>query len=517
MPSSRKLIVERPSARALVAVAVLFVILAVVLAIAARMILGGDAVKATIEQQASVALGQPVSIQAASPRIFPRPAIHLTGVSIGAGKQVTIERASLATGLRALLSRRIEDAELSIEGSRIDLRWALALFELLTTDQPASTAGSSGAVTIVSVTALNLRRIDLVAAGRTLRVDMDSSLTSSDRLAVTRFDAKSETSDLSANGEFSSLSGRTGKFTVDAAALDVDGLLAFLAATMPAGSQPSSPVPSAPLKLTIGIKARKGIAAGAAFSNLGATCHVDGDNARLDDFTLNAFDGTFKGVVGLQGSGTQPQFSWRGTFDGLDAAKVAAFAGTTGSVTGKLAGNVDITASGYDPTTALRGAHGRARVALSDGRLPGLEVVRAVILAFGKPTGDRPAGSGETFSQLAATMAVADQRLTTNDLTFASRDFDMTAKGTLSLASQALNFQADLILSRELSAQAGRDLYRLAREDDRIILPAKITGSVGAPTVFIDIAEALKRALRNRAEDEIKSLFDRFRKKVIRD
>ena len=70
--------------------------------------------------------------------------------------------------------------------------------------------------------------------------------------------------------------------------------------------------------------------------------------------------------------------------------------------------------------------------------------------------------------------------------------------------------------SRELSAQAGRDLYRLAREDDRIILPARITGTVGSPVVFIDIAEALKRALRNRAGDQLKSLFDRFRKKVIR-
>ena len=89
-----------------------------------------------------------------------------TGVSIGAGREVTIERASLATGLRALLSRRIEDAALSIEGSRIDVRWALALFELLSADQPSAAAGSSGGVTIVSVTALNLRRIDLVAAGR---------------------------------------------------------------------------------------------------------------------------------------------------------------------------------------------------------------------------------------------------------------------------------------------------------------------------------------------------------------
>ena len=507
------------SARKLLGIgALLLVLLAIVLGIAARIILGGDAVKAAIEQQASAALGQPVTIEAAAPRIFPKPTIHLTGVTIGAGKQVTIERASLSTGLRALLSKRIEEGELRIEGSRIDVRWALALLDALWSSQQPASAGSSAGFSIVSVTALSLRGIELIAAGRTLRVDMDSSLTGSDRLAVTRFDAKSETSDLGATGEFSSLSARTGTFAVDAQSLDVDGLLAFIAATTPAGSQAADPAPSsAPRKLTIELKAKKGIAAGAGFSNLSATCRVEGDNARLDDLSLNVFDGTFKGVVGLTGSGAEPQFSWRGTFEGLDAAKVAAFAGTSGSVTGKLGGSVDIAAAGQDPAAALHRAHGRARVVLSDGKLPGLEIVRGVILAFGKPTGDRPAGSGETFSQLAATMAVADQRLTTNDLTFASRDFDMTAKGALSLASQTLNFQADVILSRELTAQAGRDLYRLARQDDRIILPARITGTVGSPVVFIDIAEALKRALRNRAADQLKSLFDRFQKRIIRE
>jgi len=512
MPSTRKL---------LIVVAVVLVVLAVVLGIAARMILGGDAVRIAIEQQASAALGQPVAIQTAAPRIFPKPAIHLTGVSIGAGKQVTIDRASLSTGLRALLSKRIEDGELLIEGSRIDVRWALALFDLLSHTQPPA-AGSSWSFSIVSVTALNLRDVELLAAGRTLRLDMDSALTASDRLAVTRFDARSETSDLSATGEFSSLSKRTGKFDVDADSLDVDGLLAFIAATTPAGSQSAPaakpPAPAgAPLELTIGLKAKKGIAVGAAFSSLSAACRVEGNNARLDGLSLNAFDGTFKGMVGLEGSGPQPQFTWQGTFDGLDAGKVAAFTGTPGSVTGKLGGSVDIAAAGQDPAAAIRHAHGRARIVLSDGKLPGLDIVRGVILAFGKPTGDRPPGSGETFSHLGATLAVADQRLTTNDLTFASRDFDMTAKGALSLASQTLNFQADIILSRELSAQAGRDLYRLAREDDRVILPARITGTVGAPTVFVDIAEALKRALRNRAQDEVKSLFDRFRKKIIRE
>jgi hypothetical protein len=36
---------------------------------------------------------------------------------------------------------------------------------------------------------------------------------------------------------------------------------------------------------------------------------------------------------------------------------------------------------------------------------------------------------------------------------------------------------------------------------------------VGSPTVFVDVQAALNRAIRNRAQDQLKSLFDRLIKK----
>jgi AsmA protein len=185
-------------------------------------------------------------------------------------------------------------------------------------------------------------------------------------------------------------------------------------------------------------------------------------------------------------------------------------------MTGRLGGTVSLIGGGADPDRAIRRARGTARIAVTDGRMPGLEIVRNVVLAFGKPSGERPAGSGESFSRLAATLTIGGGTATTSDLTFASRDFDMTGKGTLSFETFALDFRDDVLLSQELSAQAGRDLYRLAREGDRVVLPARITGTVSEPSVFIDVASAFQRALRNKAEDEMKSLLDRFRKRVIK-
>ena len=107
------------------------------LALAVRVLLGGDHIKAAVESQASAALGSPVTIEAAVPRLLPRVGLDLTGITIGATREVTIDRARLTTGFRALLRGRVEDAEISVERSRIDLRWALSLLGALADSSPS--------------------------------------------------------------------------------------------------------------------------------------------------------------------------------------------------------------------------------------------------------------------------------------------------------------------------------------------------------------------------------------------
>lgn len=522
--------------RLLTLVLVALAVLAVGAFIAVRLLLGGDRIKSAIEAQASAALGHPVTIRTAIPRLFPRISLDFTDVVVGGTREVTIERVRLSSGLGALVQRRVNDARISIEGSRVDVRWALALLGALTAPaaNPTPTTASPYALTIESITSIALRDVTLVAGPHALQVEMDSSMSGHDRFLVRRLHGRSAVassgakveesghSDFTASGEIDSLAKRTGSFTIEAETLNVDALMAFLAAATPAGGQALAESGTAPAKtsgpgykIEVGVRARRGRALGIALSNLAATCRVAGDRVTLDGLQVDLFGGRYAGSAAFLGSG-KPRYEWRGQFDNLDVPQVVAFAGASGSMTGRLGGTLSLTAAGADPQVAIRRARGSARVAMTDGRIPGLEIVRSVILAFGRPTGERPAGSGEAFSRVAATLAVDGATLSTRDLTFASRDFDMTGEGRMSLAAQSVDFRTDVVLSRELSAQAGRDLYRLAREGDRIVLPARITGTVSSPTVFIDVQAALGRALRNRAQDEIKSLFDKLRKKTVK-
>jgi len=505
--------------RRVVIVALVLLVAVAGLAVAVRVLLGGDRIKAAVEWQASAAIGRPVTIRAAVPRLLPRIGLDLTGITVGAGREVTIDQARLTTGFRALVRGRVEDAEISVERSRIDVRWALSLLGAIADSNPKAT--TPAALTIESIGTLALRDVTLVAGSRTLLVDLDSSFTAGHRFEVSRLHGRSVGSDLSASGALASVARRTGTFTVDAQTLDLDGLMAFLAAATPAGARespsaeaPSAPPPAAvPLQLDIMVRARQGRALGIAFTNLSTTAQMKGGAVALEGLKMEAFGGRIAGSARFDGAQREPGYEWRGTFENLDVPALVAFAGSPGSMTGRLAGTVALAAAGAEPIQAIERARGTARVAITDGRVPGLDLVRTVVLAFGKPSGERPAGSGEVFTRLAASLAVARQLLTTSDLTFASRDLDMTGEGTLSLASQAVNLRTNVMLSRELSAQAGRDLYRLAREGERIVIPARIGGTVASPTVFVDVQSALERAIRNRAKDEVKSLFDRLMKK----
>ena len=338
-------------------------------------------------------------------------------------------------------------------------------------------------------------------------VNADSAY-AGNRLEIQHLDARSDITQLVAAGAVTDLTRRTCELTIKARSLNLDELIEFMA---PFATQPSSPAPretSTPFDITAHIAASEGRALGATFSDLSTTGHVTAGQTTLKDLQLKLFGGRADGTVSVRTDAATPHYEWQGSFSGINVARLLEFAGAPNSMTGTLQARGSLRGAGTSMQSAFSTAAGAMQVVVRDGRVPGLEVVRTVVLAFGKPAGDRPAGSGEQFTQLAADLSVGSGRASTNNLTFASRDVDMRGAGTLDLRSQAVNLGVDLVLSRELSAQAGRDLYRYASDGDRIVLPGRITGTAVHPIVAIDPAKALQRALENTVKSKIKSLLD---------
>jgi hypothetical protein len=90
-------------------------------------------------------------------------------------------------------------------------------------------------------------------------------------------------------------------------------------------------------------------------------------------------------------------------------------------------------------------------------------------------------GTGDTrFEQLGGSVHIADQRLTTNDLRLAARDYAVDGRGAADFDGR-VDFTATLIASERLTAEIGGRIHEaryLANEQGRIAIPFRFVGKM---------------------------------------
>jgi hypothetical protein len=91
----------------------------------------------------------------------------------------------------------------------------------------------------------------------------------------------------------------------------------------------------------------------------------------------------------------------------------------------------------------------------------------------------------------------------------ASTDIDLTASGSLALASMSADLAGRAQLSEALSRQAGTDLVRYTQEGGRVTVPVTVAGPIDRLAVRVDLADAAQRAIRNKAAEEAQKLIDK--------
>ncbi len=495
--------------RALLVVVILLLLLAGGVYFAATRVLTSDYARTMFEQQLSAAVGQPVHIGALRAAIYPRVAVDLNDVAIGAPATVTLAQVRLVTGLRALFSRTISDAELIVRNSRLTLPLPV---NFLPANTGASAAPAGSGLTVESVRVISLDNVELVAPPRVMRVDLRGSL-AGDRLDIEHLVMRGS-SKIDGKGTISSMSKVEGTIEARADPLDLDELMAIASAlTSTSAPAPQKRGNATPMRLTVALTATKGQFASYTFSDLSTTIQLATGTVTLAPLAVRSFGGNFKGTLDADTRRDVPQLRLSGRVDGLDVAPLMKANGSAGGVTGTFAGSVTLSASGSDAATVLQTAHGTIAAAIANGTIEHLDLVRTVVLAFGKPSGVPPEGSGSAFTRLGGTFALANRIVTSDNLSLASRDFTVNGRTTLQLSSGALEATGDVALSPELTAQAGTDLRRYAQQDGRVIVPAIVGGTIDRPRVSVDVRAAAARAFQNEIQRRTKTLFEGLFKK----
>jgi AsmA-like C-terminal region len=464
----------------------------------------GDGMRRALEQQATAWLGQPVRIKAAGGQLFPRPGIGLSGVEVGEPVRLTLSSVDLSTDLRALLNRRIEDASVVISDSTIEMPLPFSI--------PAQDASSKeetapqGGVQVVSVREISLRDIRIHSRGREVRVSADSSL-NGDHLTLSRFTADSGSTSLRVEGEAELEPRVDAKLQAKANKIDIDELLALAEAFTPERRAARRGSPSPPIKVVAQLKADTATAAGVQVTQFTTNMSLDGDRFAMSPMTFGLFGGSYEGsLTGRLGDSMSVTLKSR--LKGLNVAQLAAFGGSPDTITGTLGGDGTFSAQGADLAAVLASANGRGSASIVDGTIKRLNLVRTVVLFFGRPAPET-AGATDQFERIDASFSLANQILRADSFSMHSRDADLKGSVTLNLKSGALDGMIDMILSEELSAQAGTDLARYTQEGNRVVLPASVGGTLEQPRITINATAALKRGIQNEIGRRLKGLFGR--------
>jgi uncharacterized protein involved in outer membrane biogenesis len=499
--------------RLLLLVASLVAVVVIAAGAFAYWMLAGDGVRLALERQASAWLGHPVRIAAARPRLFPQPGLRLERVEVGDPVSLTLGTVDVSSDGRALLSRRIERAAIQIADSRI----AMPLpFSMPSAPTPSATP-SEPSIRLVSIESVSLRDIVITSRGRELTISADSSLMGS-RLLLRTFSARTGAAaqkpgeggtTLSAEGEVDLAPRVDARLKVKANRLDVDELLALAAAFTPPSASTSRVAAGEPPRIAARVSAEAASAGGVNVRQFATDLEVVGTRVSLSPLTFQLFGGRYQGSLAANLRDTMTATLTSRIMD-LDVAQLAQFGGSAGSITGRLTGAGTFTGSGRDFAGVLNSARGEASASIANGSISRLNLVRTVVLFFGRPAPD--AGkSSDRFERLDAAFSVANQVITAQALSLHSADADMAGSGTLNLDLKALAGRVDISLSEALSAQAGRDLVRYTREGNRVVLPASIGGTLDRPRITIDAAAAVQRGLRNEVQRRLGGLLDRFK------
>ena len=222
--------------------------------------------------------------------------------------------------------------------------------------------------------------------------------------------------------------------------------------------------------------------------DLQATAELKGQEARLNNLSLQLFGGFLRteGTVGL-GTATPP-FSGKASLQGLQLGPALQALGTDHiSMSGTAGAELTVNGRGFTHPDLVKALAGTGRMAVKEGKIEGINLLQeaATLLKVVGLSLDNVHATA--FSTIESEFAIKQGLIAVQRLLMDSHDFQATGAGTIGL-DQSLNMKLNMNLSQALSQKisAGSPIARVAMSGGRLSLPLLITGNTQAPTYGLD-------------------------------
>jgi AsmA protein len=167
--------------------------------------------------------------------------------------------------------------------------------------------------------------------------------------------------------------------------------------------------------------------------------------------------------------------------------------------------DLQVSFAGANADELLDSLSGRGTITMEDGRIAVFDIFSAVAAQAQKVLSGEITPSGETsFVRFFSRWQIGNRRLLMSDILMESGSSSLSGEGFLTF-DHALNFDLMTTLTGPLAVNLGGKSN--AKGLTAAQIPVKVSGTLAAPKVRPDIAQAAKQQVEERVTDLLDSLF----------
>jgi AsmA protein len=306
-------------------------------------------------------------------------------------------------------------------------------------------------------------------------------------------------------------------FDLDVDTIDVDRYLGPEAKTE--GSKKQSPPTDLPIDAVRKLNARGNLRighaqlAGLKFDDVRVP--LEASEGRITTTPrARMFGGTYNGDIALDARPAKAKLSLNEKVRGIDIGALVNGAFKTNRVTGRGDANAVLTGTGNTDAAILASLAGKIDANVKNGAFNGMdlwyELRRALALIKRTPLPARAEPVRTQFKTFAGSATLAGGVLRNDDLTIDMDYLKAHGKGTLSIATQAIDYRVIAEIYKLPAEGAGSEMADLKAVE----IPIAISGTLTDMKVRPDVADLVKARLRKEVDKQLDKHKDELKKKL---
>lgn len=308
--------------------------------------------------------------------------------------------------------------------------------------------------------------------------------------------------------------GADGAFEVDLVAdtLDLNRYMVPADAEQAAATEAAAPV-AIPNDLVRALNARGTLKVGSVtlgglqFANVDLGMNTSNGKMRLYPISADIFDGTYKGDVRLNASGSTAVLAVDETIKGVSLKSLAGAMFEEQNISGTISGNFKLTGRGNDTAQIQKTLNGTMTMGVLDGAWEGVDLwyeLRRARALLKKEAAPEPSDNPRTkFSSLSATGVVTNGIFKNDDFRAEMPFMQVDGRGSVNIPEATVDYRmsARVLNKPELAGDASAEEL----EDlTKTVIPIRISGPLSDPSIKPDVEDMLKQRVEEEVKDKLK-------------